>query len=199
MKALPVTPEECALLSSAASEKRQEEFRAGRACARHALLRLGGAQSYIGADSMGCPEWPAGVVGSITHTEGWAAAAIGKTAYFRAIGIDAEMVTRMTRDIWGMVFTREELTAISSFYPEIQPTIATILFSAKESFFKAQYPITKRLLEFTGIAITLNESRGTFSVALRNCAQKELLGRTELRGNYTMRNGLVVTSIAFLR
>ena len=56
-------------------------LRLGRACARAALANLGQGEAVIGIDEAGAPLWPAGVVGSITHTKGYAAALVAKARF----------------------------------------------------------------------------------------------------------------------
>jgi hypothetical protein len=65
-------------LMASAVPRRRAEFAAGRACARAALRRLGinGWPLLVGSKRE--PLWPAGVVGSITHTDGLVAAAVSR-------------------------------------------------------------------------------------------------------------------------
>src|ERR1700761_866695 len=56
--------------------KRRREFTTGRACARVALARLGLPPAAIPRGERGDPQWPAGVVGSITHCAGYRAGAV---------------------------------------------------------------------------------------------------------------------------
>ena len=67
-------PEEELALGDAV-EKRRREFMTGRACAREALAGLGFPDSPVGSGTKGEPLWPPGVVGSITHCEGYRACA----------------------------------------------------------------------------------------------------------------------------
>src|SRR5215207_7627379 len=75
---------------SSLAPRRRREFALGRRCAREALRGLGFRGASIPPGPHGEPTWPDGVVGSITHTDRfWAAAACYRRSY-RAIGIDAE-------------------------------------------------------------------------------------------------------------
>lgn len=73
-----------------AVEGRRREFTTSRACARAALMQLGWRPRAIPAGPRGDPHWPVGIVGSITHCDGYRAAAVGRVTDFVAIGIDAE-------------------------------------------------------------------------------------------------------------
>src|SRR5947207_7559339 len=81
--------EELALVGEA-GDKRRREFAAGRACARLALERLGRSNGPVLRGSNREPVWPDGVVGSITHTAGYCAAAVTEASCVLGLGIDAE-------------------------------------------------------------------------------------------------------------
>src|SRR5260370_20887260 len=70
-------PEEEHLVAKAVAKRRREGTNA-RTCARRALARLGIAETAIRRGAKGEPLWPAGVVGSITHTTGYFAAAVAQ-------------------------------------------------------------------------------------------------------------------------
>ena len=72
------------------SENRQWEFTAGRLCAVQAIRGLGGSETEIPVGERGEPIWPKGFVGSITHTQGYAAAAVALRSEVITVGIDAE-------------------------------------------------------------------------------------------------------------
>src|SRR5699024_2591462 len=56
--------------------KRRAEFTAGRWCARQALTELGLPPTPVERGDHGSPCWPDGVVGSITHCDGYRPAAV---------------------------------------------------------------------------------------------------------------------------
>src|ERR1700690_841941 len=85
----PLFPEEEALLAKAV-DKRRREFTTARACARAALSKLGVPAVPIVPGFRGAPQWPAGVVGSITHCDGYRACAVAHENDIVTIGLDAE-------------------------------------------------------------------------------------------------------------
>ena len=87
-----------------AAQKRRRDFALGRACARAALSALGRGDAVIGRDDNGAPQWPAGVLGSITHTKGYAAALVAETHDAGGVGVDAERVGGVTQDLWPRLF-----------------------------------------------------------------------------------------------
>lgn len=74
-----------------AGDKRRREFTTARRCARRALARLGLAPGPLPTGPTGAPVWPVGVTGSITHCDGYRAAAAARTADLAGLGIDAEL------------------------------------------------------------------------------------------------------------
>ncbi|MGW7821409.1 4'-phosphopantetheinyl transferase family protein [Streptomyces puniciscabiei] len=72
-------PQETAHLRHALP-KRRREFATARVCARRALQALGLPPAPIPPGSNGAPQWPAGVVGSITHRRRYCAAAVALRA-----------------------------------------------------------------------------------------------------------------------
>lgn len=133
--------------------RRAREFTAGRLCARRATTLLGMDELAIGARPDRRPRWPAALVGSITHTRGFAAAAVGERGRFRAIGIDAEQSDGVRRDLWRYVLSPEDRCAVERVPAARQSRVATLIFSAKEAFFKCQYEVTQQALELDDVTV----------------------------------------------
>src|SRR3979411_3554106 len=72
-----------------AVESRQRELLAGRLCADFALRCLGAASTHVAMAGDRAPVWPDGVVGSITHSGGFAAAAGAWAAGIAGLGLDS--------------------------------------------------------------------------------------------------------------
>ena len=73
-----------------ASRKRQAEYFAGRFLANKAMSSLGISEFKLIADAKRCPQWPSSLVGSITHTDDYAACIVAEKSEVSAIGIDAQ-------------------------------------------------------------------------------------------------------------
>lgn len=155
--------DERACLSQVAVEKRVREFTAGRHCARKALGRLGIPEVAILRGRSREPLWPAGVVGSITHCEGYCAAAVAKAADLAALGIDAEKNEPLPSGVENLVATEEEA---GQFRQASTTGIHwdKLIFSAKESFFKAWFPVTQKWLEFKDVELRFDLERRAFRV-----------------------------------
>lgn len=165
----PVAIEEAALLGPRAAECRRWQFALGRASARDALLDLGIDPAPIGRGDGGEPIWPAGVVGSITHTAGVAAAVVGRRTHFDGLGLDIERVhASLSAPAAARVCTQRELEWVRrEGGAEVR---ALMVFSAKEALFKALYPIERVWLEFHDAELDWNDEVLGFVATLRRAA-----------------------------
>jgi 4'-phosphopantetheinyl transferase EntD len=181
-----------------AVEKRRREFTTARACAREALSRLGLPASAVTNGARGEPRWPAGVVGSITHCEGYRACAIARSTDMATIGIDAEPHAALPEGVLSDIAGAQELSWLSARRHEF-PGVHwdRLLFSAKESVYKAWFPLAKRWLGFEDALVTVNASAETFAAGLL-VPGPPVDGRrlTGFSGRWLVRDGLVLTAIA---
>ena len=101
------------------------------------------------------PIWPDGVVGSITHTGDFAAAAVAWAADIAALGIDSEQIIdpAAARDIADICMV-DEATLFKAAHGRSFCEFCTLVFSAKESVFKCLFPLTRKFLEFSDVRIT---------------------------------------------
>lgn len=157
-------------IAALAGAKRRREFTTVRWCAHTALTRLGVVPGPIVPDpdapefARHAPRWPDGVVGSMTHCDGYRAAAVARGAEVASVGVDAEQNAPVPEAVRELVLlpeerlTHERLTAS-------HPGVAwdRLLFSAKESVYKAWFPLTGRWLDFDECAITPDPDLGTFT------------------------------------
>jgi 4'-phosphopantetheinyl transferase EntD len=178
-------PEEEAQLS-AAVESRRLEFIAGRTCARRALRQLGLPETPILRGGRRQPLWPDGIVGSITHCTGYRAAAAARTLDVLSIGIDAEPHAALPEGVLHSVSLPEERSWLASAPAHVHWD--RVLFSAKESVFKAWFPLTGRFLGFEQALLHFEPLESSFHASI-------LHERREFSGRYLIANGLVLTAV----
>ncbi len=178
-------------------DKRRREFTTARVCAHRALATLGLPPAPILPGPRREPQWPAGVVGSITHCAGYRAAAVAWSTDVVTIGIDAEPNAVVPPGVLDHVALAEEhawLGPLQAHHPEV--CWDRLLFSAKESVYKAWFPLAGRWLGFDDAVITVEPSTGTFSARLLVAgpivAGCELTGFT---GRWMLGKGLLITAI----
>lgn len=156
--------EEFALVENAVP-KRQHEFAAGRMLARRAMFSLGVAPAAILRDTHGAPIWQEGYVGSISHSQGMAAAVAARRKAVRGVGLDIECRTRpfpwRALDIVALPREQTWLSELPRHWREIA---AFCVFSAKESIIKCLYSAGLPLLYFTQVAVQLDLALGHFEI-----------------------------------
>jgi 4'-phosphopantetheinyl transferase EntD len=190
-------PEEAALLQRAVASRRLE-FGTARWCARQALAKLGIPPAAIMPGPRGAPTWPAGVTGSMTHCAGYRAAALAHTRDIAAIGIDAEPHGPLPDGVRDVIASQDELAELAGHMAAAPETPwDRLLFSAKESTYKAWFPLTQRWLGFKDASVSISPADGTFTVRLL-VQGPVLAGRhlTEFSGRWLSRDGLIITAIA---
>ncbi|MCP9956839.1 MULTISPECIES: 4'-phosphopantetheinyl transferase family protein [Streptomyces] len=151
---------------SRAVDKRRREFTTARWCARRALADLGVAPVPIPRGERGAPVWPEGIVGSLTHCQGYRAAAVARDADLRSLGIDAEEHRPLPDGVLGMVASETErahLAELARLHPEVHWD--RLLFSAKESVYKAWFPLARRWLGHEEAELAF-APEGTFTARL---------------------------------
>ncbi|SEG77271.1 4'-phosphopantetheinyl transferase EntD (siderophore biosynthesis) [Actinacidiphila yanglinensis] len=205
---VPLHPEEEPAVARAVA-KRRAEHAAGRACAREALAALGRPTGAIPRDNTdrGAPVWPSGIVGSITHCDGYRAAAVARAEDVLALGIDAEPDGPLPEGVLDVIHsTPEERAALGKITAEV-PRIHwdRLLFSAKETVYKAWYPYHHRMLDFGEAELLLAQDpdapdRGSFTarVLVPGPLLAEGVGPDLFAGRWIARDGLLATVIAVL-
>jgi 4'-phosphopantetheinyl transferase EntD len=190
-------PEEEPLVARSVA-KRRNEFVTVRYCARQALGQLGIPPAPILKGDRGEPCWPDGVVGSLTHCEGFRGAAVARYGDVRSVGIDAEPHGVLPDGVLGAISLPAERTALGGLPAGLHWD--RILFCAKEATYKAWFPLTHRWLGFEDAHIgfevdATGQSGGFVSRILIDPAAESGPPLQTLSGRWSVRNGLVLTAI----
>ena len=181
-----------------AVEKRRREFVTARACARDALARLGLPPQPIPSGSRGEPVWPGGVVGSITHCAGYRACAVASDRDLVTIGVDAELAEPLPAGLLGDIALPEERQALERLaVADPAASWDRLLFSIKESIYKAWFPLARSWLGFEDASVGIDRERGTFAAHLL-VPGPTLNGRQldGFNGRWMFADGLVLSAIA---
>ena len=187
-------PEEREHIAQAVA-KRRAEFAAVRRCARRALHDLGFPPVPILPGEQREPLWPAGVVGSMTHCAGYCAAAVAHAGEVSALGIDAEVHAPLPEGVLDLVSLeaeREHLTGLAGQNGEVHWD--RVLFSAKESVYKAWFPLTHRWLGFEQAEIVLRTDGG-FEATVLLGADHPAGSPHGFAGRWAVQGGLIATAI----
>jgi 4'-phosphopantetheinyl transferase EntD len=191
----PIFPGEEALVARAVPARRRE-FVTARRCAREALGRLGFPPAPIGTGPRREPLWPDGVAGAITHCTGYRAAAV--TTMLASVGIDAEPSGPLPPDVAEQVAAVGELDMLAEL-AGADPSIPwdRLLFSAKESVYKAWYPLTGRWLGFEDAVLAVDPATRTFRARILARGERTDGGPplTGLDGRYAVTDRWVLTAV----
>jgi len=178
---------------------RLEEFAAGRLCARRALGEFGLGGFAVRRNADRTPQWPEGIVGSITHTIGFCGAVVGSRERFAGLGIDAEIVARVTPDVCSQALTPEDIAHVSALASRERERAAAVIFSAKEAFYKSQYGVTGSWLDYSDVSVELvpdAADAGTFLVRTATATARRVMAGFAPRGRYRIADALVFTGVA---
>jgi len=190
-------PEEEVVVGRAV-EKRRREFVTARACAREALAQLGQPPRPILTGPKGEPLWPPGIVGSITHCEGYRACALAPAGELIALGVDAEPDLPLPDELLGDIALPEERELLRDLARRAPGTHwDRLLFSIKESIYKAWFPLAQRWLGFEDAVVAIDWERQSFSA--RVLVPAPIVDGRELRsfhGRWLAAEGLVMAAIA---
>lgn len=135
-----------------AMPKRRREYATGRSLARIALSRLGIEPCAILNDDDRAPIWPSGVRGSITHCDTRALVAVCRASE-GSVGIDVEHRAELKRNLWESVFLGDEIRELELLPADKRGRMALVRFSAKESLYKAQHPISRTYMGFRALRV----------------------------------------------
>jgi len=184
-------PAEAELVARAV-EKRRLEFVNVRECARAALRALGGPECDILVGPQREPLLPEGFVGSLTHTDGFCGAAVARRTAYEGVGIDAEPDSPLEPNVTARIATGAEIARATEHLRLEAGVAAHLVFSAKEAFYKCQFPVTREFLGFEDVRIELDP--GALRAVLLRRAGRFEAGAT-FHGRFRHRGGLLLTAV----
>jgi 4'-phosphopantetheinyl transferase EntD len=169
---------------------RKLEYAHGRTCARAALQLLEVKASAIPTGENREPLWPAGIVGSISHTSTAAAAVAANETRLAGLGLDMETAEPLSADLVEMICRRDEDITGDGMQ-------AKLLFSIKEAIYKCIYPGIQAFVDFQEMKVTLDAASQRFvAQAFTPVCDQQMMDRLE--GAYKITEGLVLSG-AWLR
>ncbi|NUR25900.1 MAG: 4'-phosphopantetheinyl transferase superfamily protein [Catenulispora sp.] len=183
-----------------AVDKRRREYITTRHCARLALARLGLPPTAIGSGGNREPLWPDGVVGSMTHCDGYRAAAVALSGHVGGVGVDAEPHGPLPEGVFDTIARPEEVALLAEL-AAARPEVCwdRLVFSAKESVYKAWFPVARRWLGFEEASLTVDRGAEVASGVVGGGFTARILQSgapvTRMSGRWRVESGFVVTAI----
>jgi 4'-phosphopantetheinyl transferase EntD len=176
--------------------RREDEFRAGRACAHEAMAGFGFDRWPLLPAPTREPQWPQGIVGSITHCRGYCAAAVASESCCTGIGIDATAIESVGVVVAPIICSDEDLERLRRCAPAGRRLMLAMIFSAKESVFKAVFPSTRITFDFEHVAIR-SDPDGSFHARASNRLLAQVIG--DIDGRFEVRGSTLITAVVFHR
>ncbi len=193
----PVSPAEEAQILRAVP-KRQREFRAGRHCAHLLLQHFNHVPFDLLNDAQRVPVWPDGFKGSISHCDDFCAAALTNDPSIRSLGLDIEAALALPDDTRALICHPHELKNEHL----VDPCWDRIIFSAKESFYKAYFPLCRQFLDFLEAEVVLEAPQktaqglqGDYQLRLLNSAPPALYNQQVFYGRYACFERWIITGM----
>ncbi len=152
-------PEERIYIETALAS-RQIEFATGRVLARRLLRELGHPERPIKRDADRVPVWPAGVLGSISHTEDACLVVLSEDRSLRGIGVDVEVNSPRSIRFLKRITTASERASLGG--DAASQRQATSIFSIKEAVFKACFPRLREQWGFRDVEVEIDSATGRF-------------------------------------
>lgn len=147
------------------------------------------------------PCWPAGVVGSISHTDSWCLAAISTAARYRNIGVDLEQLQPMDNATRELVLTPQERVEVEnlpalaatkqdvssdSVYAMKSSAWPSILFSIKESLFKCSYPLDRQWIDFHQVSVSIDPAHWRYTARFKQPTSLATNDHSQLIGRFCL-------------
>lgn len=155
----PLWPEEEPYAAPAVT-RRKQELRVGRHLAREVLAELGAAPGPLLRREDRTVIWPAGYSASISHTKDVVAAAAARQGEVPCLGLDVE-ASIVSMNLVNKLLRPDEQAQLNGLSEAEVQRRATIVFSVKEAFYKAQYPVTQTFLGFMDVRLEMDLLRLT--------------------------------------
>ena len=177
-------------------EKRRSEFAAGRLSSKLALAEFGIVNFPLQINDDRRPRWPDGFVGSISHTHDYCAALVARATEAGSIGFDVERTGRIEEELWDVLFTSCEQERLRALPFARRAISATIVFSAKEAFYKCHFASSPTWLDFTDVEIDVSPGApGTVGSTFHIQPRSASVVRAEYVGRFIAGRSIVATTV----
>jgi len=175
--------EEQKMLGSYKSNDRQFEYERARLLIRNSLKYSG----PLGKCLNGAPNWPQGLVGSLSHKDLIVALSIAKESQYLGIGLDLENISRVGWYLKDKIINDNEEILIKKNACDMNIDSATLLatvFSFKEAIFKCIFPIGETMFYFLNAEIISFSKNNSISAKLLCSPSKPTPEGFIITGNY---------------
>ncbi len=173
-------------------QKRREEFSTGRFCAHTAMCKLYPdikPQPLLPGTKRE-PLWPNKLIGSISHSADSCLAVVSSDSWIKSLGVDIEKREGIKPGVRDLICLPEELSMLGEY--QENPEAWKLIFSAKESVYKALFPIAEKWIGFSDAKLQFDFEEQCFtaemdkSLELPNDVGSLVSGRFSISANYIL-------------
>jgi enterobactin synthetase component D len=179
--------------------RRKVDYIAGRYCARAALRELDVSivDPIVATGAHREPLWPAGTLGSIAHTSGYAMAIVGPRSTTAGLGIDVErwLAGPASAGVGRSVATPEEIAQLVATHGWSAGEVVTLVFSAKESLFKCLYPLVREYFHFKDAVVCADLQRPDGFIATLLRPVGSFAAQARFKGRFECLDDAIVTAM----
>jgi 4'-phosphopantetheinyl transferase EntD len=142
------------------------------------------------------------VVGTITHTRGYAAAAVARADEVRSVGMDAEQHKVLDPGVRRLICLAEELERCERLPAGV--SWPALIFSAKETVYKVWHPVVGTWLDFHDARVEIDPATGTWTARIVPKKVEEARTKVDdppslIHGRFSLDGGLVRTAAVLPR
>jgi len=177
--------------------ERQAEYLAGRICAIQAINIFDSSVIDVPIGLNRCPVTPDHIMATITHADNIALSMAAPKDCVHFLGVDLEKIIeeKIVNEIQMGVVNEQEVLLLQELGLDFSVAFS-IVFSAKESLFKALYPFVNRYFDFSVVNIVeLNETENTVKFRLIENLTPSFVEGRQIDGVFHLTSSHVLTCI----
>lgn len=179
-----------------AHPKRQQEYLCGRVLAQAALSHHFGLDQPLTSMHEHLPIWPTHVLGSISHSQNKLIVALSNNANYLGIDIEHWVTSEFAQESAHLVLTPSEFDLWKSKAAEFFDfaRYVSLIFSIKESLYKAVYPTAKQYIDFLEASIVdINFENQTLTLTFLSEIQQRYQLLEQYQGGWAVEQDHIMT------
>lgn len=178
-----------------AVSKRRAEYLASRFLVRSVMAQIGIPDFILTNAADRSPCWPAGIQASLSHSAGVVVLAVSQQRSSVGVDVEQQMSETTAHEIADLLMNQQEQQLLRSL-PVTFSAAATLLFSLKESVYKALWPQLHQPMDFHHAALeSVNLAQQHATLRLTQHFSDAFPAGTLLQATFLWRDNQVITQV----